>query len=530
MVKRFSRMQHGFKRFGKINSPMKYINLILIATLILSFDCKSQSLSFDNSFATNGVWQDQKVSEISNIQLQSDGKILSAGYWIDSTISHWQVARHNANGNLDVNFANNGFALTSIGYYQDIAENIAIQADGKILAVGSYQDYQLGPYHTAICRYKINGQLDSTFGSNGIIRLTYGQQDALTSINIQSDHKILLGGSVAFNSAPSFSILRLNQDGTVDATFGNNGLTITNFNDPSVIYDMQLLSDGSILACGYEGIWSFGIGSNTRFAIAKYSSLGILQNSFGTNGFVLLNVNPASLDRATEIDIFNNGKILLSGFSQNGAAFVRMLANGMLDNTFGQNGIVSDNMNAIPTSTSILADGKILTLGSKPLQPFDYGFQINKMKTDGSMDSTFGVNGIFESNITGDADYGQDAILTAAGNYLCGGSSDGKNVLVRYTIGSPTSTSSIKNTPHFEVYPNPTAGDITIDFELEKNSLVTLELLNNLGQKVVTFYKEKQFKQGKNQLTLNTSSFASGNYFLSLQTKYCSQHKKISIQ
>ena len=497
--------------------------------IFAALNVSGQTLQLDNSFGNNGVSITLSKSEVRNIQEQTDGKIISAGYYIDSIPSKFQVIRYNANASFDMNFALNGVIRTVIGYYQDYAENIAIQNDGKIVVSGGYQDYQLGPYHTALCRYQVNGQLDSSFGLNGILRLNFGTEDGLSSIQIQADQKIVIGGYISNASTTFFALARFQQNGSLDSTFGNNGLVTTNYTNPSVIYDLEILQDDKILVCGYEGIWDFIPGASTNFALAKYNSNGALDNSFGNGGSVLINVNSLSIDCATGINELSNGDLLISGFSADALAIIKLKSNGTLDNSFGQAGKITYASEPVPTSTKILTNGKILISGNKPLAAFDYGFNIVQLNANGTLDSNFATNGVFQSNISNGADYVQSTYLLSGGQYLCAGSSEGNNLLAQYAFVAPNSINEIQRIGGLKLYPNPCSNEINLEFELSESSTVSISLINSVGQTIELFEKNKRRPSGLSRIKLSLDSFTLGNYFLLLEAGENRTIEKITI-
>ncbi len=191
----------------------------------------------DNSFGTNGSvrnaisggggFDDQAYS----VAIQSDGKIVAAGYSRVATGSGYYafaVARYDSNGTLDNTFGTNGSVRNSIsggnGQY-DVANSVAIQSDGKIVAAGISSDAS-GNYAFAIARYNSDGTLDSTFGTNGSVRTTIsgGFSDQANSVAIQSDGKIVAAGYSRNSSGyVAFALARCNTNGTLDNTFGTNG-------------------------------------------------------------------------------------------------------------------------------------------------------------------------------------------------------------------------------------------------------------------------------------------------------------------
>ena len=183
--------------------------------------------------------------------LQPDGKILIAGTTFNgSFIRDFCLLRYNSNGTPDNSFGVNCVVIADIGNIFDYATCLDLQTDGKII-VGGYSANNLNNTDFVIVRFNSNGSIDNSFGNNGIVRTAIGSgNDDLYSIKIQSDGKILAAG-IANNGTFDFWLVRYNTDGSLDHTFGTNGIVLTDFNNR---YDratsIQIQPDGKILVGG----------------------------------------------------------------------------------------------------------------------------------------------------------------------------------------------------------------------------------------------------------------------------------------
>jgi uncharacterized delta-60 repeat protein len=172
--------------------------------------------------------------DINSISLQSDGKIIISGNFTkhyDSQISRNRITRLNVNGTPDGTFNVGTGANATIN-------NSAIQSDGKIIIGGeftSFNDFD----KNYLTRLNADGSIDNTFnigtGPNGFIN----------SISVQNDSKIIVTGDFTiFNNTSANRIVRLNSDGTIDATF-NYGEGFNN-----IIYSTSIQNDGKIIIGG----------------------------------------------------------------------------------------------------------------------------------------------------------------------------------------------------------------------------------------------------------------------------------------
>ena len=238
-----------------------------------------------------------------------------------------------------------------------------------------------------IARYlSSNGVLDTSFANNGIALVKTGTGATTKALAIQpSNEKIVTGGSALIDGLHRFCLIRYNTDGTLDNTFGTNGITTTTINDGCDINALALQSDEKIVVAG------FSVNNGKPYiTLARYTTAGILDKTFGTNGVVTTDIGFQSF--ALNIALQTNGKIIVVG-KGNSTNFttIRYNSDGTLDGTFGTNGIVQTSFShpVFPSSLAIQSDGKIITAGLATET-----VQLVRYNTDGTVDTTYGNNGI----------------------------------------------------------------------------------------------------------------------------------------
>ena len=168
-------------------------------------------------------------------------------------------------GSLDSTFGTGGIVTTPIGNNDAYAYALGIQTDGRIVAAGYYAD---GSYYDfAVVRYNTNGSLDTTFGTGGIVTTPVGSGNAIANaLGIQSDGRIVAAGSFYNGSNDNFAVVRYNTDGSLDTTFGTGGIVTTPMGSGyDIAYSLAIQSDGRILAAG-----SSDNGSYNNFALMRY--------------------------------------------------------------------------------------------------------------------------------------------------------------------------------------------------------------------------------------------------------------------
>lgn len=311
------------------------------------------------------------------VAIQKDGKILAAGY---SNVGNndffdfdFAVARYKIDGTLDKTFGADGKVTTDFkNGSNDKAFSIAIQKNGKIVLAGvSPNTPGFGDF--ALARYNPNGTLDKTFNGNGKVITDFGSVDEARAVAIQKDGKIVASGpTTATHRSVDFGLARYNPDGTLDKSFGHNGRVVTDFKNDSgdEPNGMTIQPDGKIVVVGLFT----PDGSAFDFAVARYTTKGVLDKTFSGDGKVITDFTN-STDTAYGVAIQPNGKIIVAGDSTSSGtddfALVRYNINGTLDVTFGKKGkVLTDFKSQFGTSQSdqayalsIQKDCKIVAAG-----------------------------------------------------------------------------------------------------------------------------------------------------------------------
>lgn len=485
----------------------------------------AQNVTLDTSFGVGGITVipiSQTNENILGLEYQSDGKIVCLTSFTNQNNSNIVLTRYSSEGILDSSFGIAGYVSTDINYDFPI-NSIKIQNDDKILVSGRNTDNN---NQISVFRYDKDGIIDTSFGNFGVSNSFDNFYEC--SIDIQNDLKIVLAGS-CFNNGSDFGISRLNSDGSIDQSFGNLGKINYNIggnllNTDDRVCSVKVLLDDKIVISGY----SFATSNTIDFAMVKLNTDGTLDTSFGNEGIVVDDYGGSEYFVCLNSDSNNNLYVGgISGFnSSSGVAIGKYNANGVLDATFGNQGKVITNStegtNFSISDFSISDDGKITCVG------YDYNqstqlsdMLLLKYSNSGILDVSFDSDGVYIKDFNNLSDGLSTLKLKTDGKILCGGSinfgtsSNSDSALVQFNVTNLST--SLFSKPQFSVSPNPFTTSINLTFSLSKNEILTIDLVDANGRLIQNLSNEKSFSSGNNSLYLDLpETLSKGIYFLKI--------------
>jgi uncharacterized delta-60 repeat protein len=321
--------------------------------------------TLDNTFGTHGkIINDFGSFEICHAVAMQDDKIVAAGY-SSAGAPDFIVARYRSNGSLDNTFNQVGYAITDILGGVDIAKAIAVQSDGKIIVAGYTYHGSKSNGVFALMRYNNNGSLDTSFDGDGIVTTDFypNKSDKIFALAIQTDGKIVAVGSTGQSS--DFAVARYNADGTLDYSFDQDGKTTTTFGPGSLDspYSVAIQSDGKIVVAGVT------TRESQDFALARYNTDGSLDTDFDADGRLTTDF-AGDRDVAYAVAIQSDNRIVAVGVTKLDSidfAMTRYMPDGTLDSSFNNDGKLTTDLpgiNDAATAAAIQMDGKIVAAGS----------------------------------------------------------------------------------------------------------------------------------------------------------------------
>lgn len=321
--------------------------------------------------------------------------------FVENPVSATTAAVADANVAPTLRLAPSNIVTTDFAHGQDSIYGLETLPDDKILAVGRADTSKGGTSDFALARYLPDGTLDPTFGTGGKTTTDFsGHSDYIYSRPvITPDGKIVVAGGAGAmlptgNTVDTdIGVARYLANGNIDTSFGDSGrlrIDINGFSDwaNAVAVDNQ----SRILAAG--GGTTDYITRSYNFAVVRLTPQGVLDNTFGIDGKVIVNFAPVGgndRDYANDMLLQPDGKILLSGYAAGNFGLVRLNADGSLDSTFGTGGKVTadfGNTSDEANRMALTADGKILVTGYSNTR-----IAVLRYNTNGTVDTNFGTNG-----------------------------------------------------------------------------------------------------------------------------------------
>lgn len=292
--------------------------------LILSFFAETSELAIVRLLqdgTPDGTWGDQGVTRFNpttvsdlgiRMQLQSDGKVLAAGYGDTAQRTEF-IARFNTDGTPDLTYGDNGYFMYLMPDYQGLLRDMVIQPDGK--AVITVDDGIVNDNHSYIMRINTDGTLDTDFNGNGVVD---GFGDRFRAIALAPNGQLLITDEANGRA----KVHRFNNDGQRDLAFNGTGYCIT---DTYFSARKVMFHDGKILVLGCT--FNPLIAGTDDFAAYAFNADGTTDTSFGNQGMVATDVGYGD-EIVTQAVLQQDGKILATGACHTNRRFVAIRYHG----------------------------------------------------------------------------------------------------------------------------------------------------------------------------------------------------------
>jgi uncharacterized delta-60 repeat protein len=417
----------------------------------------------------NAAWQRDKGRRRCRLRDAGEFSVLGVAAAIETLEARQLLTA----GAIDTTFGSGGMTVPLTTH--PTAAATAVQSNGDTIVASSYwtNSGQQNQNHLVLARYTTSGTLDTSFGTNGVVDLTYGKYAVITpdSVAIQADGKILVAGALDGNvvtggfSNNAIVVLRFDADGSVDSKFGTKGeFTYYPGSGNNTTQAMAVDPQGRMIL----GIRLYNSPSNYGIDLVRVTSSGKLDATFGNQG---LEVVPGTLGAARAVALEaapsdpNGYQILVGGLgpvAPSGvephyqAMLARFNSNGTLDTTFGNGGMLLFSPPLDPSQSAagqieagaavnslvLEADGSVVVVGyvNSSANNVGDGF-VAHFNANGILDSSFGNGGYA---VTANSPEGYqfrgftDAMVDASGNIVVAATATsstgaGYAALIRYT-------------------------------------------------------------------------------------------------
>jgi uncharacterized delta-60 repeat protein len=405
----------------------------------------------DSSFGSRGEAPAPNVQSLpapESVALDASGRVLVAGSFFDGTRNVAFVARYSSNGSADTSFGVNGVS-TGFDTHNYRAQDVATDASGRILVAGIASNGAREGFFVA--RFTSAGAADTTFGSGGLfVDFDAGIDSQGLSLAQQADGKILVAGIVSNGTRTGFAIARYTTSGAADTSYGSSGV-VSDFaaGSASEAYSVAVDSSGRAVVAGIVDN-SF----RTGFALARYTTSGTADSSFGSGGRVA-DFSIGTLSSASSVAIDRSGRIVVAGAGlvsgKQVAAVARYTSAGSADTSFSGDGIEA----TVVTGNEVYGDSVVIDAADRVVvtgtvdNGQHFGFALLRLTSAGARDGSFGMRGDgFVFDVASDHDaMSDDGAVDSQSRIVVSGGASGVARTARYgTASAPAARTGVTAT------------------------------------------------------------------------------------
>jgi uncharacterized delta-60 repeat protein len=348
------------------------------------------------------------------------------------------LARYTSSGLLDTTFNSSGSTpgiQTLLVGSRSEGYGVGLDANSKILVAGMC--VQNNQTDMLLARYLSTGAIDTSFNTVGYNTQAIGSGAIANAVGVQSaaqSNKIIIAGCSVNGGSPNFTLARYTTAGALDTTFGSNGITTTSIGNSSLIATMAIIPSGG----NTDYIVAVGNADN-NIAVARYTNTtGALDTSFGTGGIFNLSIAGASSTKAYDVALDSSNNIVIAGSAYISGIYqsllVRLTPSGALDTTFNSTGYVTQKISGGSEFYSVtIQPNNSIVAGGYAISPLTNQISMTRFLSNGSLDPSYGSSGI---TLTTDGNIAYAASLglqSSTLNCVAAGMADGTVSIERYT-------------------------------------------------------------------------------------------------
>ena len=507
---------------------MKQLFRVLVMWLIGSAVLLGQGGQLDPSFGESGAgFQTTGTGDPVPYSLLTlaDGSFLLAGFTNSSTQRDWVIARFTPQGLPDPTFGNGGRLILDLQGTNEAGGAMVQLVDGSLVMAG-YVSNSNDQEEVIIAKFDGNGNFQSSFGVGGLLTIDFGEEvERVRNIGLLPDGGILIAGHSYGSNGGKILLGKVMPDGSLDMSFGTNGIQKVAIGyDEVYVYDLEVLSNGQFYLAG-----SAGFGMEQDAVVLRFNQNGSLDNSFGTGGVYLLE-SYAGYDDASAFQVNTDGDLIVCGSVQveaGGYDFAvhsfKLSANGSMDTGFGIDGLsiidLGEDGMEYPYDLILQQDDKFLICGSSPAIETDVF--VMRCHPQGDLDFSFGAEGVSTIDFGTPLEVGysmnfhQDGDLLVAGGY--GDIGNAGYFLAKVKTGQTVTTKELLTEESLQVYPTISSDRVHISMNLEDSSRVEVRLLGQDGRLMASMMNE-WVQAGQHEMdVMLPETLGQGMYWCTLQ-------------
>jgi uncharacterized delta-60 repeat protein len=508
-----------------MNKGKHLVVSILLASTMYSLSAQYNFL--DSTYATNGLFKQSVLNLYSHMYgaaIDTSGSIYLGGLYNIYPDHDWGIIKLTPEGKIDSTFSGDGQLVEHFSVKEDAVTAMIVQPDGKLIAGGYINSFTA----YGMARYRPDGTRDSTFGTNGTTTLLGFGADGPSAFQLDTNGNIYVSTPT---SNSDVVVSRYKTNGKIDSTFNQVGYRIISIPAHHFLAKVFLEPSGKLMVYGFQINTVFPIEED--FVSVRLKNNGSIDSTYGSNGWAITDI--AQIESLNSIALQPDGKYLFGGYTIKSdtvyrAVVLRYLANGMLDSTFGTNGLVQDNHApsyvGFKTQVLLRSDGKIIMMNV-----CGHGVFSQRFDSNGILDTTYANQGTIHAPIfrTINDCFGfilpDNRVLFASWG-LYTGVTEGYEA-ARFKA-EPTYKSNnvntgldaeIEPTSNILVYPNPSSS--VVNFYVSSNLVGgQLNIYNIIGELV------QSVKLQTENFILDTENLPNGVYITEISLKEITQRVK----
>lgn len=465
----------------------------------------------DVGFAVTG--ESGRHDYAQGVAIQPDGKIVLAGATAvhpanSASADDWAIVRLLRDGTPDATFGEDGIVTTNLGNVYEAAEDLVIQPDGKIVAVGQMHG---SPDATVAIRYTSDGELDPGFGDGGIFTHSLPGSDFGHAVALHEDGIVIVGRYDGIGGYDSF-VMRLTSDGELDSDpttgFAEGGVFTSNVGAHDWAHDVAVQDDGMIVVAGTFN-WGGSV-SGADFYVLRLNANGTPDDDsdgtdFGEAGLATVDWDQRD-NYANAVAIDATGRIYAGGSTTpadapRDMAIAAFTPDGELDPTWSGDGKIVTDFSGLSDDgvygLAVASDDKLLAASWSNGE----AFKVARYLTNGKLDAGFGGDGSVARKASETSGGMARAVATypngrivVAGSATKGGGDDFAVIRLRVDKDPSETTVTVekgakKIVARGKVKPNHEGERVVVKLFKKKNG--TFKLVEAKGKKLSTQSKYK---------------------------------------